>query len=282
MNVKRSSWINSMITTCAHAIPFAPRNSLSAFYTVTYTSYSHFLCYIIYVTSFMVALHDTMNGTEIIWITWIHPRYNFPITWSNLEARFSLHTRSVLPFYVKTIKTIVIHDSKPRISTHYEKRVLTHGYSLVHDECLSPPTAWPHKCFSAIALPPHCNLKAKVKPPPTWHLFAACICSRKTLATIAWGDRLCSWNCRFPICITAIHLTYAIWTNPVNFFLVVMTSHIVLPRSLRIAEVFTVLLGLGLSTIAIGARIYMKLRVSRQFHSEDCKIVAIGSASELC
>lgn len=52
-----------------------------------------------------------------------------------------------------------------------------------------------------------------------------------------------------------------------------MSSQVVVPRSLRLAGVFTVLLGFGMSTVAIGARIYVKLRISRQFLSEDCKTV---------
>lgn len=50
-----------------------------------------------------------------------------------------------------------------------------------------------------------------------------------------------------------------------------MVLKVVTPRSLRLGEIFAILLGLGLSTIAISARIYMKSRVLRKFLSEDCK-----------
>ena len=59
-----------------------------------------------------------------------------------------------------------------------------------------------------------------------------------------------------------------------------MSSQVVVPRSLRLAGVFTVLLGFGMSTVAIGARIYVKLRISRQFLSEDCKTVQTEHAWE--
>jgi hypothetical protein len=45
---------------------------------------------------------------------------------------------------------------------------------------------------------------------------------------------------------------------------------------MRVAQVFTLALGLGLSTAAIGARIYVKLRIWRQFLSEDCKVIQTG------
>ncbi len=50
-----------------------------------------------------------------------------------------------------------------------------------------------------------------------------------------------------------------------------MPSQVIVPRSLRIAEVLTVALGFGLSTIAIYARMYQKLRIARKFSLEDCK-----------
>lgn len=54
------------------------------------------------------------------------------------------------------------------------------------------------------------------------------------------------------------------------------TLEVITPRSLRLAEIFTVLLGLGLSTVAISARTYMKVRVLRQFLSEDCNIFKLS------
>lgn len=59
-----------------------------------------------------------------------------------------------------------------------------------------------------------------------------------------------------------------------------MTFEVVTPRSLRLAEIFTILLGLGMSTVAISARIYMRLRVMKQFISEDCKTVCTEYASQ--
>ena len=53
-----------------------------------------------------------------------------------------------------------------------------------------------------------------------------------------------------------------------------MSAQIVVPNSLRIGEYLTVLLGFGLSTIAICARIFTKWRITRKFLSEDCKLSA--------
>lgn len=50
-----------------------------------------------------------------------------------------------------------------------------------------------------------------------------------------------------------------------------MPSQVIVPHSLRIAEVLTVALGLGLSTIAICSRMYTRLRIAGGFLSEDCK-----------
>lgn len=50
-----------------------------------------------------------------------------------------------------------------------------------------------------------------------------------------------------------------------------MPTQVIVPHSLRVAEVLTVTLGFGLSTIAICARLYAKLRIARNFLSEDCK-----------
>lgn len=50
-----------------------------------------------------------------------------------------------------------------------------------------------------------------------------------------------------------------------------MPSQVIVPHSLRIAEVLTVALGFGLSTIAICARMFTKLRIAREFLLEDCK-----------
>lgn len=57
---------------------------------------------------------------------------------------------------------------------------------------------------------------------------------------------------------------------------------VITPRSLRLAEIFTIILGLGLSTLAISVRIYVKLRVSRKFLSEDCTVMLTGHAGDLC
>lgn len=57
---------------------------------------------------------------------------------------------------------------------------------------------------------------------------------------------------------------------------------VITPRSLRLAEIFTIILGLGLSTLAMSARMYVKLRVSRKFLSEDCKDTLITHAENWC
>lgn len=57
---------------------------------------------------------------------------------------------------------------------------------------------------------------------------------------------------------------------------------VITPRSLRLAEIFTIILGMGLSTLAISTRVYVKLRVSRKFLSEDCKSILTGHAGDLC
>ncbi|KAL8706502.1 MAG: hypothetical protein Q9201_000434 [Fulgogasparrea decipioides] len=48
-----------------------------------------------------------------------------------------------------------------------------------------------------------------------------------------------------------------------------MVVQVIVPHSLRVGEVFTVAFGFGLSTVAICARIYTKLRIVRNFLSED-------------
>ena len=49
------------------------------------------------------------------------------------------------------------------------------------------------------------------------------------------------------------------------------SPQVIVPQSLRIGQYFTVILGFGLSTLAIAARLYTKLRITRKFLSEDCK-----------
>ncbi|KAL8999893.1 MAG: hypothetical protein Q9169_001298 [Polycauliona sp. 2 TL-2023] len=44
---------------------------------------------------------------------------------------------------------------------------------------------------------------------------------------------------------------------------------VIVPSSLRIGQYFTVILGFGLSTLAISARLYTKLRITRKLLSED-------------
>ena len=51
-----------------------------------------------------------------------------------------------------------------------------------------------------------------------------------------------------------------------------MPAQVVVPDSLRIGEYLTVILGFGLSTIAIGARIYTKCRITKKFLLEDCEL----------
>ena len=51
-----------------------------------------------------------------------------------------------------------------------------------------------------------------------------------------------------------------------------MPAQVIVPDSLRIGEYLTVALGFGLSTIAICARIYTKLRITKKFLLEDCEL----------
>ncbi|CAL8582622.1 hypothetical protein XPA_008276 [Xanthoria parietina] len=48
-----------------------------------------------------------------------------------------------------------------------------------------------------------------------------------------------------------------------------MSSQVVVPSSLRIGQYFAIILGFGLSTIAIAARLYTKLGITRKLLSED-------------
>lgn len=61
-----------------------------------------------------------------------------------------------------------------------------------------------------------------------------------------------------------------------------MTLEVIVPRSLRVGEIFAVLLGLGLSTITISARIYVKSRIFRKFLSEDCMPLRARYPAKLC
>jgi hypothetical protein len=49
----------------------------------------------------------------------------------------------------------------------------------------------------------------------------------------------------------------------------IMPSDLVVPYSLRIGQVLTLLLGFGLSTLAICARVYTKVRIDRRMLIED-------------
>lgn len=49
-------------------------------------------------------------------------------------------------------------------------------------------------------------------------------------------------------------------------------AEIIIPHSLRVGEVFIVGLGFVLSTVAICAPVYTKLRIVRKFLLEDCKL----------
>ena len=60
-----------------------------------------------------------------------------------------------------------------------------------------------------------------------------------------------------------------------------VVMQVITPRSLRLAEIFTIILGLGLSILAISIRIYVKLRISRKFLSEDCRLIFTGQARDL-
>ena len=49
-------------------------------------------------------------------------------------------------------------------------------------------------------------------------------------------------------------------------------------RSLRYAEISTLVLGLGFTTLAMAARIYTKLHLTKVMRREDCKCRNIWSA----
>jgi hypothetical protein len=49
-----------------------------------------------------------------------------------------------------------------------------------------------------------------------------------------------------------------------------MTS-VVIPHSLRVGEIVTLVLGFGLSTLAVAARVYTKFHIMRDKKLEDCK-----------
>ena len=51
-----------------------------------------------------------------------------------------------------------------------------------------------------------------------------------------------------------------------------MPTQVIVPDSLRIGEYFTLILGFGLSTVAICARIYAKSRITKRFLLEDCEL----------
>ena len=74
-----------------------------------------------------------------------------------------------------------------------------------------------------------------------------------------------------------IHIYFAIYAT--------MAVEIVVPLSLRIGQYLSMILGFGLSTLAVGARVYTKLRISRKFLLEDCKLSPLRDArtrSGLC
>jgi hypothetical protein len=50
-----------------------------------------------------------------------------------------------------------------------------------------------------------------------------------------------------------------------------MPPDLVVPLFLRVGEVLTLALGFGLSTLAICARLYTKVRIDRKMMIEDCK-----------
>lgn len=53
----------------------------------------------------------------------------------------------------------------------------------------------------------------------------------------------------------------------------IMSANITLPPSIRDGVYLTLVFGFGLSTIAIGIRVYTKLRIMKEFLSEDCKLL---------
>lgn len=58
-----------------------------------------------------------------------------------------------------------------------------------------------------------------------------------------------------------------------SYIALIMSANITLPPSIRDGVYLTLVFGFGLATIAIGIRVYTKLRIVRKFLSEDCKLL---------
>ncbi len=55
-----------------------------------------------------------------------------------------------------------------------------------------------------------------------------------------------------------------------------MTQGVVFPHSLRLGEVFALALGLGLSTLAVSARVYTKSKITKTMGREDCECAPLN------
>ena len=54
-----------------------------------------------------------------------------------------------------------------------------------------------------------------------------------------------------------------------------MTQNVNSIHSLHVGEVFTLALGLGISTLAVFARVYTKIRLVKTMVKEDCKFTPL-------
>lgn len=52
-------------------------------------------------------------------------------------------------------------------------------------------------------------------------------------------------------------------------------------HSLRFGEVFALALGFGLSFLAVAARVYTKMRLTRSMRKEDCGFTSVDDSSSL-
>jgi hypothetical protein len=50
-----------------------------------------------------------------------------------------------------------------------------------------------------------------------------------------------------------------------------MASILVIPHSIRVGEILTLVCGFGLSTLVVLARLYTKTRITKKWKMEDCK-----------
>lgn len=60
-----------------------------------------------------------------------------------------------------------------------------------------------------------------------------------------------------------------------SHFLASMTQSPISRHSVRVGEVLTLVMGFGISTLAVCARIYTKMRIIKTFVAEDCELAPL-------